>query len=59
MQSLIKWYGNAQANKDQNKGQKREAKLEAEEEGGKGIATCIEQPPRKRGKRENSALKLR
>ena len=58
MQSLVKWYRNVQANEDQGKGQKRDAKLEAEEEGGKGIATRIEQPPRKRGKSGNLALKL-
>ena len=58
MQSLIKWYENAQANKDQGKGQNMNAKSEAKEEDGKGIATHIEQPPRKRGERGNLASKL-
>ena len=53
MQSLIKWYGNDQADKDKGRGQKRNAKSEAKEEGGKGIATCRKQPPRKRGRMES------
>ena len=58
MQSLIEWYGNDQANKDKGRGQKRNAKSVAEEEGGKGIATCIKQPLRKRGNSVNPAFKL-
>ena len=58
MQSLIKWYGNALANKDRGKGQKWDARLEAKEEGGNGIATRVKQPPREGEKRENLAYKL-
>ena len=58
MQSLIKWYGSKQADKDKGRGQKWNAKSVAEEEGGKGLATCIKQPPRKREKSGNPALKL-
>ena len=53
MQSLVKWYGNDQANKDTGRRQKWNAKSVAGEECGKRIATRIEQPPRKRGDREN------
>ena len=42
MRSLIKWYGNEQANKDNGRGQKRNARSVAEEEGGKGVAARIE-----------------
>ena len=45
-------------NKDNWGGQKRNAKSVAKEEGRKGIATRIEQPPRKREKSGNSAFKL-
>ena len=41
MQSLIMWYGNAQADKDLGKGRKRGARSEAEEEGGRGLANRI------------------
>ena len=58
MQSLVKWYGSEQANEDKGRGQKRNAKSVAEEEGGKGITTCIKQPPRKREKSGNPAFKL-
>ena len=58
MQSLTKWYGNDQANKDKGRGQKRNAKPVAEEEDGKGIATHIKQLPRKREKSGNPAFKL-
>ena len=58
MQSLIKWYGNEQANKDNGRGQKRNARSVAEEEGRKGAAAYIEQPPRKREKNGNPAFKL-
>ena len=58
IQSLIEWYGNDQANKDKGRGQKRNAKAVAEEEGGRGIATRIQQPPRKRGNSGNPAFKL-
>ena len=58
MRSLIKWYGNEQANKDNGRGQKRNARSVAKEEGGKGVATRIEQPPRKREKNGNPAFKL-
>ena len=58
MQILIKCYGNDQANRDKGRGQKQNTKLEAKEEGRKGIATRIDQSPRKRGKGGNSALKL-
>ena len=51
MQSLITWYRNAQADKDLWRGRTRGARLEAEEEDGRGLANRIKQPPRKRGKR--------
>ena len=56
MQSLITWYGSEQANKNKGKGQNRNAKSVAKEEGGKGIATRIEQPPRKRRNSGNPAF---
>ena len=41
IQSLIKWYGSKQANKDNGRSQKRNARSVAEEEGGKGVAARI------------------
>ena len=58
MQSLIKWYVNEQANKDNGRGQKQNARSVAEAEGGKGAAACIEQPPRKRRKNEIPAFEI-
>ena len=58
MQSLIKWYVHKQANKDNGRGQKRNARSVAEEEGGKRAAARIEQPPRKREKNGSPGLKL-
>ena len=58
MQSLIKWYGNDHANKDKGRDQKRNAKSVAKQEGGKGIATRIKQPPRKRGNSGKLVFKL-
>ena len=58
MQNLIEWYGNDQSNKDKGRGQKRNDKSVAEEEGGKGIAPHIEQLPRNRGNSRNPAFKL-
>ena len=49
IQILIMWYSNAQADKDLGKGREQRARSEAEEEGGRGLANRIEQPPRKRG----------
>ena len=49
MRSLIKWYGNEQANKDNGRGQKRNARSVAEEKVRKKAAARIKQPPRKRG----------
>ena len=51
MQSFIKWYRNAQVNKDLGRGQKRRIGSENKEEGGRGLTNRIEQPPRKQGKR--------
>ena len=58
MQSPIKWYGSKQADKDTGKGQKRNAKSVAEEEGGRGVATRIKQPHRKREKSGTRPLSL-
>ena len=55
MQSLIKWYVKKQTNKDNGRGQKRNARSVAEEEGGKKAAARIKQPPRKRGEMEAQA----
>ena len=58
MQSLIKWYGNEQANMDNGRGQKWNARSVAKEEDGRGVAVRIEKPPRKREKNGNPAFKL-
>ena len=58
MQSLVKWYGRKQTDKDKGRSQKRNARSVAEEEGGKGVAARIEQPPRKKEKSGNLAFKL-
>ena len=50
LQSLIMWYGNAQADKDLGRGRKQGARSEAEEEGGKGLSNQTKQPPRKKRK---------
>ena len=55
MQSLIKWYVNEHTNKDNGRGQKRNARSVAEDEGGKKAAARIKQPPRKRGEMEAQA----
>ena len=58
MQHLIKWYVNTQANKDNGRGQRRNARSVAEEVSGKGGAVRIKQSPRKRGKIGSPGLKL-
>ena len=58
MQSLIKWYGSDQTNKDNGRGKKQNARSVTEEEGGKGVAAHIVQPPREREKNGNLAFKL-
>ena len=58
MQSLIKWYINKQVNKDNKRGQKRNAGSVAEEEDRKGAVTHIKQPPRKKGMNGSPGLKL-
>ena len=57
MQSLIKWYVNEQAAKNNERGQKRNARSVADEDSGKGAVARIKQPPRKRGRNGSSGLK--
>ena len=46
------WYRNAQADKDLGRGRKRNTRLEAKEEGERSLENRIEQPPRKKRKRD-------
>ena len=41
MQSLIVWYWKAQDGRDLGKGRKQGARLEAKEEGGRGLANRV------------------